>query len=682
MIKNLIPSKKFNLFFRLAAICLALDSAASLRAAIIASQPLSQVIPAGQTASFSVQVAPGTSASYQWQQNGTNIVGATNPTYSIASVASNNAANYGVVVRDGTNVITSAPAMLVVGTNRVVYVNRTAVGANNGTSWINAYTNLNSALNSSKNGDAIWVAKGTYYPSSSGDQTASFTITNFVTMLGGFSGIETNSSSRNYNSNTTTLSGFLSGGGRTHQIVTIQSGSLAMLDGFTITGGNCPTPGVSPDSGGGLNQYTNSVAVIKNTLFSNNYACSYGGACYLNGYSTFINCSFVNNQAPYNGGGAIISGGTLYLSGSNNFNISQVIVQGCYFNGNSAARAGAIVFQSGIASYVANSIFTSNYAGGGLGGYEAETISAWGAGGSMAVENCTFLQNSFGSTNSPNAVINSWTGMSAIIANNIFSSNNISSFSWSTTNVNFITSNLTDRATSASNNLLASAIFYNKSNILGRDGILGTADDGLYLVTNSPGIGSANTNYSPATDITGKLRNTSLGIDVGAYDIHATSGLRQTITFPSLPSKTYWYGMYPITLAATDDSSLPISYTVVSGPGTILGNQLTVNGAGTIVVQASQAGNGIYASAQTNQSIVINQGNNRIYPSITLGAFGSSGLPVTFTVNSGPGTISGSTLNVTGTGTIVIDAAQSGNQNYKAATPIRASLILTNLPTQ
>jgi hypothetical protein len=641
------------------AIAIGLATASTLNAAIISRQPTSQVIPVGQAASFSVQIAPGTSARYQWQKNETDIVGATNPTYSIGSVSSNDAANYSVLINDSTNVTKSAPAMLVVGTNRVVYVNGTAVGANNGTTWINAYTNLNSALNSSKNGDAIWV--------SSGDQTATFTITNFVTLVGGFSGIETNSSSRNYNSNTTTLSGFLPGGGRTHQIVTIKSGSIVTLDGFTVTGGNCPTPGVSPDSGGGIIQQAGSSLSVFNSSFISNTAVSYGGACCLNGYATFGNCRFLNNSAPYNGGGAIQN------------STYALIVTNCYFSGNSASRGGTMELQNGAAAYIADSVFVGNYAGGGL-GYSDQlgVIRNWGSGATLAVVNSTFLSNSFTSYNSNSAVINAQS-TNSIIANNIFSINN------GMTPVNpvaIIIGNLSDITITNSGNLHASVIFRNPGNILGADGVLGTADDGLYLVTNSPGIGAGNTNYAPATDITGKLRNASLGIDVGAYDIHAISGLRQTITFPPLPPKTYWYGMYPITLAATDDSGLPITYSIVSGPGTISGNQLTVNGAGTIVVQASQAGNGIYQAAQTNQSLVINQGNNRIYPSITLGAFGSSGLPVTFTVNSGPATVSGSTLNVTGTGTIVLQADQSGNQNYKAATPIRASLIITNLPTQ
>lgn len=69
----------------------------------------------------------------------------------------------------------------------------------------------------------------------------------------------------------------------------------------------------------------------------------------------------------------------------------------------------------------------------------------------------------------------------------------------------------------------------------------------------------------------------------------------QSITFPAISNTTYGAG--PVTLAATASSGLPVTYTIVSGPATVSGSALTITGAGTVVVQAAQAGNAAYAAA-------------------------------------------------------------------------------------
>jgi len=58
-----------------------------------------------------------------------------------------------------------------------------------------------------------------------------------------------------------------------------------------------------------------------------------------------------------------------------------------------------------------------------------------------------------------------------------------------------------------------------------------------------------------------------------------------------------------------------------------------------------------------------------VAPTVSLAARATSGLPVTYTV-SGPATLSGSILTITGTGTITVTAAQSGNASFNAATSV------------
>jgi hypothetical protein len=80
----------------------------------------------------------------------------------------------------------------------------------------------------------------------------------------------------------------------------------------------------------------------------------------------------------------------------------------------------------------------------------------------------------------------------------------------------------------------------------------------------------------------------------------------QTITFGALDAVTY--GVAPATLTATATSGLPVTFSKVSGPATVVNGLLTITGAGTVVVRASQAGNATYAAAPSvDQTLVVNK---------------------------------------------------------------------------
>src|ERR1035437_5625076 len=81
----------------------------------------------------------------------------------------------------------------------------------------------------------------------------------------------------------------------------------------------------------------------------------------------------------------------------------------------------------------------------------------------------------------------------------------------------------------------------------------------------------------------------------------------QSITFIPPPSPVT-YGVGPISLSASSSSSLGVTFSVISGPGSISGNTLTVTGAGTILVAANQSGNGNYLAApQLTQTVIVNK---------------------------------------------------------------------------
>ena len=70
---------------------------------------------------------------------------------------------------------------------------------------------------------------------------------------------------------------------------------------------------------------------------------------------------------------------------------------------------------------------------------------------------------------------------------------------------------------------------------------------------------------------------------------------RQTITFDEISDKTEIDGVFE--LKATASSGLPIQYEVLSGPVTLNGNTLEINGIGPVRIKAKQAGNDEYSEA-------------------------------------------------------------------------------------
>lgn len=83
----------------------------------------------------------------------------------------------------------------------------------------------------------------------------------------------------------------------------------------------------------------------------------------------------------------------------------------------------------------------------------------------------------------------------------------------------------------------------------------------------------------------------------------ATLRFTQSITFPTVAGLTFPRSA-PVALSASASSGLEVTFAVVSGPGTLSGNQLTLTGAGTVVVRAAQAGDSTYAAATADQSFV------------------------------------------------------------------------------
>lgn len=155
----------------------------------------------------------------------------------------------------------------------------------------------------------------------------------------------------------------------------------------------------------------------------------------------------------------------------------------------------------------------------------------------------------------------------------------------------------------------------------------------------------------------------------------------QTITWSPLPA--IYMGEGPYTLLATASSGLPIRYddgAGFGGAGIVTGNSFTPTQEGALDIDAFQDGDANYQPAFASISITVlperSEQTLTFSPftvsgtTASLSASSTSGLPVTFSVVSGPGSVSGNTLTVTGGGTIIVAANQSGNNAWRPASQV------------
>lgn len=245
----------------------------------------------------------------------------------------------------------------------VHYVDKDATGANNGTSWQDAYTNLQDALAAAQQDDHIWVAEGTYLPGQS--DTSTFLIEKDIQLYGGFAGTETNLLQRDWAAHPTILSGDVNGDDVVNSFTANRSDNVnnilqitaavtnaMVLDGFTVQGGHADenSPG-APD-------------------------VKLGGGLWSVGSPTLRNCTFRQNYANDGGAGAFF-----YETQA------AVSVQNCIFDANKVKESiffgGAlVVYVSSGVQQVKDCVFQNNFTG-------SLAIAAANA----EISNCQFLNN-------------------------------------------------------------------------------------------------------------------------------------------------------------------------------------------------------------------------------------------------------------------------------------------------
>lgn len=203
---------------------------------------------------------------------------------------------------DDTAIVELDGASRAIEQDETIFVDANASGAGDGSSWENAYTSLQNALNSAAEGDEIWVADGTYRPTVTENRETSFVIPNNVKVYGGFAGGESELGDRSVGQNVAILSGDIgvpsNNADNSYNVVSLKGvESDTVLDGFTITGGNADgdISGSDENSIGGGIYAESSNATLANLIITRNNANSGAGMYSENSQHEITNVDFIAN---------------------------------------------------------------------------------------------------------------------------------------------------------------------------------------------------------------------------------------------------------------------------------------------------------------------------------------------------------------------------------------------------
>jgi hypothetical protein len=318
-----------------------------------------------------------------------------------------------------------------------------------GGTWDSA-CDLQYALTSTVGVAELWVAAGTYKPTTGSDRAATFQLHDNIALYGGFAMTETQRSQRSITANVTTLSGDLGAPigmiDNTYHVVTASGvANTAVLDGFTVAHGTAD--GSAPDDSGGGMYSLGGSPTVSNVTFSDDWAY-YGGGMYNNNSSpTLTDITFLSNVGSTKGGGMYNEGGNSSLSnvvfttnwsksggGMYNYN-SNPTLSNVTFNDNSGGGGMSNDHSNPTLTNVTFSHNSATTVGGGMANVSSNpTLTNVGFYGNSAYHGAGGMSNSNGSPRLTNVIFSGnsaitggaggmGSGGSPILMNTIFISN-------------------------------------------------------------------------------------------------------------------------------------------------------------------------------------------------------------------------------------------------------------------
>lgn len=152
----------------------------------------------------------------------------------------------------------------------------------------------------------------------------------------------------------------------------------------------------------------------------------------------------------------------------------------------------------------------------------------------------------------------------------------------------------------------------------------------------------------------------------------------QIITFATIPDKIITDPAFDLDISTNPESTPTLS---ISGPANLNGFQVVLTGqTGTVEITATLAETANYNQAQITRSFNVSNPDklsqtitfatitDKVYnETFSLQASSTSELPISYSVVSGPVSLDGNTVTITGVGTATIRASQDGDDTYNAA---------------